>query len=188
MFAKRGFTLVEILFVLIIAAGIMAYAVPSYKRAKERSRYEAATGILMDIGSAALQIKHGADGCTGSGTNLQVPANYEAPATFMQAMANSTWRQFKLTISINEFDAQCKNSLFGLGHLQKIPANTGYDYYIVNKTSGLTICSDKCAKTGVVACMCQTDSEAEQGSGCFYGATFSTSGAVDRFSLDKCAQ
>lgn len=188
MFAKKGFTLVEILFVLIIAAGIMAYAVPSYKRAKERSRYEAATGILLDVGSAAAQIKRSGEGCTGKNAYLQVPVNYTASATFTQAMAGQTWRDYKSTIPVANYDARCKDSLFGLGYLQKIPANTGYEYYIVNNPSGLTICSSKCTKLGTVACMCQTDAEEEKGSGCFYGALLLKDGSIEQLRLDTCEQ
>ncbi len=185
MCAKRGFTLVEILFVLIIAAGIMAYAVPSYKRAKERSRYEAATGILTDVGNAAWQIKHGGDGCTGMSAYLQVPVNYEASFSFASELANTNWETYAMQLKSFRL---CQDSLFGFGYLQKIPANTGYQYYIVNNSIGLTICSGKCAKSDALACMCQTDDEAEKGSGCFYGALFSKSGNVEQFSLDECSQ
>ncbi len=188
MFARKGFTLVEILFVLIIAAGIMAFAVPSYKRAKERTKYEAATGILMDVGSAALQIWNGEDGCTGKGTSLQLPVNYSVSASFVQAMSEKTWGEYKSTIPTANFDARCKDSLFGLGYLQKIPANTGYEYYIVNEPNGLAICSDNCAQTGTVACMCQAAAEQTKGSGCFYGARFLKDGSIERFSLAKCTQ
>ena len=189
MFAKKGFTLVEILFVLIIAAGIMAYAVPSYKRAKERSRYEAATGILLDVGSAAAQIKRSGEGCTGGSPYLQVPVNYTASATFTQAMSGKTWRDYKVTTPAATSNAGCKDSLFGLGYLQKIPANTGYEYYIVNKPKDwLTICSGKCTKLGTVACMCQTDAEEEKGSGCFYGALLLKDGSIEQLRLDTCEQ
>ncbi len=191
MFAKKGFTLVEILFVLIIAAGIMAYAVPSYKRAKERARYEAATGILLDVGSAAMQVNRTKTGCARSYYKgyLQVPDNYYVdPDTFMEG---KTWAEY-LDDYLNyhdDVDQACVNSLFGLGYLQKIPANTGYEYYIVNNPKGgLTICSSKCTKLGTVACMCQTDAEEEKGSGCFYGALLLKDGSIEQLRLDTCEQ
>ena len=77
-----GFTLTEMLFVVLIAAGILVFAVPSYKRAKERSAYEAATGLLVKLGSAVqtfekdLQLKgfyQTAAGGTGGQIRNRIP-------------------------------------------------------------------------------------------------------------------
>ncbi len=55
-FSRSGFTLLEVLIVVVIAVLVTMFAVPSYRKAQERNRYMAATGVLMDIGNAARML------------------------------------------------------------------------------------------------------------------------------------
>ena len=66
---KRGFTLLEILIVVIILASVLAFAFPAYKRTQDRNLYTAATGVLIDLGNAVQNFQ----------TDL---ATFGNPATF----------------------------------------------------------------------------------------------------------
>lgn len=56
-FSCKGFTLLEVLIVVLIAVMVTMFAVPAYRKAQERNRYLAAVGLLMEMASAA-QIMH----------------------------------------------------------------------------------------------------------------------------------
>ncbi len=47
---KKGFTLVEILIVVVILASVVAFGVPSYRKAQVRARFNAALGTLTQLG------------------------------------------------------------------------------------------------------------------------------------------
>ena len=50
--SNKGFTLLEVLIVVVIAVCVAAFGVPAYKKSQERNRYLAAQGVLMDLGNA----------------------------------------------------------------------------------------------------------------------------------------
>lgn len=56
-FSCKGFTLLEVLIVVLIAVMVTMFAVPAYRKAQDRNRYLAAVGVLMEMASAA-QIMH----------------------------------------------------------------------------------------------------------------------------------
>lgn len=47
---KKGFTLLEVLIVVVILASVVLFAVPSYKKAQVRAQYDAALGTLTQLG------------------------------------------------------------------------------------------------------------------------------------------
>ena len=49
---QKGFTLLEVLIVVVIAVSVAAFSVPAYKKMQDRNRYMAAQGVLIDVGSA----------------------------------------------------------------------------------------------------------------------------------------
>lgn len=51
-----GFTLLEVLIVVVIAVLVTMFAVPSYRKAQDRNRFMSATGVLMDIGNASRMV------------------------------------------------------------------------------------------------------------------------------------
>ena len=200
MFSKKGFTLVEILFVLIIMAGIVAYAVPAYRRSKERSNYEAALGILIDKanGIQSLQKDLSSAGWahrfprqggsqllhTGNGVGLALAnRNGESPAQWM--VDNSP--------SAAASDTSFEQNLFDFGYVNSTPSGVGYSFYAVNETSGVaathcadggtSLCRRSPGKT-VVACMCLDT--LNRNTGCYYGAKINTDGTIERFSASSC--
>ena len=83
----RGFTLVEILMVVLIGIATSLIAVPVYRNMQDKNRYLAAEGVLRDLGSAmtALTENHpdylfGPVQVTGNGVDVDVAALDSAPS------------------------------------------------------------------------------------------------------------
>ena len=196
MFGRKGSTLVEILFVLIIAAGIMLYAVPSYKRTQERSRYEAALGTLISVGNGvqALEQYLQADGYTftfppaNAGTSYNIAG--KGPGSFSigsNASATATPKDIiEAGSSGNNKRDRFLFFLFTMKYVDVVPAaaQSGYEIYAINTSNGTpSVCSSKCGGTNngspVMACMCQTN--VSSATGCFYGAKMYRNGNVEKF-------
>lgn len=184
MFARKGFTLVEILFVLIIMAGIVAYAVPSYKRAKERSRYEAALGILTNVGNAvsafkkdlAVQYNYTDPFPASNNSYFEIPAQPDASLQLgcIQTPAEHISSYGSNATNKNKYFARY---LFGLKYLEPFEptAASGYKFYAINGNPN--ICSNNCK--GVMACMCLSNTSGATGE--FYGAKMYADGRIERF-------
>ena len=54
---KKGFTLIEIMIVVVIAVTVAAFAVPAYKRSMERNKFMAAEGKLIELSSALRNVQ-----------------------------------------------------------------------------------------------------------------------------------
>lgn len=52
-----GFTLLEVLIVVVIAVVVTMFSVPAYKKSQDKNRYMAASGVLIDIANAARMVK-----------------------------------------------------------------------------------------------------------------------------------
>lgn len=70
MFSKKGFTLVELLMVVIIIGVLVTIAIPNYTRAVERSKGSKAKGTLDAIRKAELQYRALSDSYTATIDNL----------------------------------------------------------------------------------------------------------------------
>lgn len=62
---KKGFTLIEVMIVVVIAVTVAAFAVPAYKRSMQRNQFMAAEGKLIEISSALRNVQQmfGGDSC-----------------------------------------------------------------------------------------------------------------------------
>ncbi len=192
MLRRKGFTLVEILFVLVIVAGIVAYAIPAYKRSQERSRYEAAVGTLVSVGNAIESLRKDLSWKenytftfpTGAGS-FQMPVSgqvqlgcIDTPGYFISHGGSNTNKRFAAT-------------LFALNYLEPL-ASDGYNFYGINEGEGKpAVCGNNCQKPAeseviapVIACMCQKS--ISNATGCFYGARMYATGRIERFKADKC--
>lgn len=54
---KKGFTLIEVMIVVVIAVTVAAFAVPAYKRSMERNKFMAAEGKLIELSSALRNVQ-----------------------------------------------------------------------------------------------------------------------------------
>ncbi len=50
---RQGFTLLEVLVVVMIAAVVTMFAVPAYKKAQDKNKFMAASGVLVDLANGA---------------------------------------------------------------------------------------------------------------------------------------
>ena len=187
MLRRKGFTLVEILFVLIIAAGIVMFAVPAYKRSKVRARYEAATGILMSAGNAYNNLKqdfeNNSHSCAFPLHTYELPAQNESG---MHAGMDETAEDFICgASSASERETRVMSVLYDKKYLDPFVNRSEYRYYVMQTGSmPTTICRGKCS--GVV-CMCLPDDKASDPDyACFYGASFSSDGRVRRIVSNSC--
>lgn len=179
---KQGFTLVEILFVVIIAAGILAFAVPAYKRAQERGLYEADTGVLMDIGNAIQGLR------MATGSAFPQDSSHAKEIT-SQAVSednsSKTVEQYLQGLSGASFDNKAVKALFLYGYLQAFKTRSDYKFYAISADS-TSVCDSRCRKPEnaageVVACMCSTSGTEN---GCYFGAVYLSDGTVRRITKD----
>jgi prepilin-type N-terminal cleavage/methylation domain-containing protein len=56
-FSKKGFTLVEVIVVVIISLVVVSFSFPVYKKTQERNRYMAAQGVLVDLANGVRMLK-----------------------------------------------------------------------------------------------------------------------------------
>ena len=54
---KKGFTLMEMLIVIIIISVMVVFATPAYKRAQARAKYQASLGTLVQLGAAVQMLR-----------------------------------------------------------------------------------------------------------------------------------
>ena len=190
MHRKYGFTLVEMLFVVIIAGAVVAMSIPAYKRAQERARYNAALGQLGSIGGAVQGLNRdlvmdGMGSMDGTGifpftesfqiTKI-VSAGVESGETLRETLADK--------------DNAGRNQVF-LGALfqdnryllSSITLDSEYQYWAVQNTN--SACSGTCNNNGTLICMCKATSNEND---CFYGARYLRDGMVQRIRLSGCRE
>ena len=118
---KRGFTLMEVLVVVIIGVLVTLFAVPAYKKMQDRTRYMAATGVLVEIASAAQMLKEAGLNATNIAVSSNATADIDAAPTAGTAVG---WLQSKNYLGKIPFE----NGMF-----------KGYTYRM--STSGSVTCS-----------------------------------------------
>ncbi|WP_428048749.1 type II secretion system protein [Candidatus Avelusimicrobium caledoniensis] len=117
MQAKTGFTLLEILIVVVIASSVLAFALPAQRRAQDRNKFLAAQGVLLDIGSA-VQAKRADLKMSATPTATFPDPNAVTQVTgdldgYIQAVAfddNSAYKNYKFYVCKQDAasgDAQC---------------------------------------------------------------------------------
>lgn len=158
---KKGFTLVEILIVVVIIVSVAAFGLPAYKKSQERNQYTAATGVLLDIASAKrllaedLPALEEADESEISVFNFggQVTSTHQLTSddTYKSALpAENSATGRKIT------ETNLPYALFARGYLRPIPYDDatnskykGYKFYICGTAD--------CCKNGAIACMQYAD-------------------------------
>lgn len=54
---RKGFTLLEVLVVIIIAILVFSFSVPVYRKTQEKNRYLAAQGVLIDLANGTRMVR-----------------------------------------------------------------------------------------------------------------------------------
>lgn len=168
---KSGFTLLEVLIVVVIAVSVAAFAVPAYKKTQEKNKYLAAQGVLLDLGSAVRALR--ADMSTGSFPSRSVPAQVFKDWYSSDAPADE----------INSSNAQ--NELFRRKYMAPIPFDSGstykgFSFYVCTQgRASSAYCCDN--NSAVIACMRNPSlgtSSATKGQ--YWGAAFLEDGSIKR--------
>ncbi len=188
---KRGFTLLEILIVIVISVSVLAFALPAHKRAQDRNMYSAAVGILMDLGSAVQMLR--AD-FISQGNNSSFPSSvqqvhrlYQVPSTSTSSYyykgGHDALRNMSMTTALY--------ALFSRGYLQDIPFESctnnhlncsykGYNFYICPPAATSANCCGNNAR--VVACMTTASGVTRAAGNLYKGARFLLDGSIEQIS------
>ena len=83
---KKGFTLLEILIVVVIAASVLLFAVPAYKRTQDKSVFTAAQGVLIELRSAVQSVRQD---LAAGGSSVQLPSG-TTPLQLLAAWQNES--------------------------------------------------------------------------------------------------
>lgn len=169
---KRGFTLLEILIVIVISVSVLAFALPSYKKTQERNMYSAATGVLMDLGDAVLALQADLQSLNGSfptgcaivakswqTENTSTSSDYYKSAHDSLSGLSSTRKYYALfsrkyleQIPFDSCSATVKKC--GSGNVSNQCTYKGYTFYICTSSS-----SNPCCGNGAVVCMNSTTAQ-----------------------------
>lgn len=142
--ARRGFTLLEVLVVVVIAVLVTMFAVPSYRKAQDRNRFMAASGVLMDLGNAMRMFRE--DYRSMSLGAVSVTTNPAGTCPTTPSASN-------LVLFL-----QCHKYLNNM----PLRSSTYKGYRYVISSSGNASCSSNCPGSNIaVACMYGSNTIAE---------------------------
>ncbi len=157
--SNKGFTLLEVLIVVVIAVSVAAFGVPAYKKSQERNRYLAAQGVLMDLGNAVRTFRQDLRiSCMSSGS---AGKNFPTSAVLLRSnLQNTTQEGDFCSLTSN---ASMVSAMFTRKYLAPIQFATGtdvykgYSFYICpqNSSSSSYCCG---GDSSVVACTRNTSS------------------------------
>lgn len=178
---KNGFTLLEVLIVVVIAVSVAAFAVPAYKKTQEKNKYLAAQGVLLDLGTAVRALRADLSG-EGGGTFPVSSSVVQLKINYQNGTGSSLTTDLK-----NQTDTDLMYSLFSRRYMQPV----AYDTDGTNKYKGFSfmICPDGTAKneyccnndSEVVACMYNDDlGDGSSTEGEYWGAAFMEDGTLKR--------
>lgn len=184
MFSKRGFTLVEILFVVLIAAGALVLALPSYKGMRERGKFQAASGRLLDLGNAVESVT---SDLAMKGESIQIGSSnaYEYTGSSDAMSSKKTLKEELGTLTGAAREQKVLKLLIPAGYLKDFQGSTGFKYYVLRNaaaTGALAPCKD----TGgtVIACMLKTGTLDSKD--CFAGARYYKGGRMQTIRMSNC--
>ena len=95
---RGGFTLIEIMVVLVIIAVLMATAVPSYRDSTRKSARTAARAALYDVASRQEQYFMNNKSYSGTLAGLGLPEKYAVDRTSKMVAVNSAARVYHIEL------------------------------------------------------------------------------------------
>ncbi len=201
MYRKHGFTLVEILFVVLIAAGVLAFAVPAYKRTQERSTYNAALGALLDFSNAVNSLKKDIELATGTSfnwldNNEAFKWNLTSKGTKPQqnVLLGSNDELYTWIANLSKGDSIRKKgftwALVKFGYFKPLQdgntISTKYDFYVLNGNPASGDCKLDSVPAGKIPVACMYLKSTQDRTGCYVGAIVYNDGTVQREKGSKC--
>lgn len=134
-----GFTLLEVMLVVVISVTAMMFAVPAFKKAQARAQYMDASGVLLELANATNMLAE-------EYPSLNISGNFSANSTYTgtsEPVINSVaraidWMQFR--------DRKYLSKVKFVSGKYK-----GYTYAF--STQGNANCGSGCTEPNAVACM-----------------------------------
>ena len=135
---RRGFTLLEVMIVVVIGVTVTMFAVPSFKKSQARTQYMTASGVLVELATATQMLME------------------EYPALEISSAAFSS---NELDYSASPTVGTAAAWMLGKQYLGKVAFKSGKykGYSFAFSTAGTANCGTKCTKAGAIACMANPD-------------------------------
>ena len=142
---------------------IAAFAVPAYKKTQKKAQYNAAAGVLVQLGTAVQNLRLDLEMLDSSKTfplstsRVALSADWSDPTKQMfQEVAAAT-----NLLTVADTNEKLGYALVARGYMSQFPSTTdtfnGYTYYICpQKTSsspGMVSSDNCCSATNVIVCM-----------------------------------
>jgi prepilin-type N-terminal cleavage/methylation domain-containing protein len=152
--SNKGFTLVEILIVVVIAVSVAAFGVPAYKKSQERNRYLAAQGVLIDLGNAVRTFRQDMIiSCEAAGLSSKT-----FPTDGSVAQLVSSWQTTEKDAELNTLNstADMGAAMFTRKYMTPVAFTSGdsfkgYSFYVCPLGGSSSGCCG--GSSDVVACM-----------------------------------
>ena len=183
---KRGFTLLEVLVVVVIALSVAVFAVPAYKKTQDLNNYTAAQGALLSLGSAVRNMQM--DIAAAGKDDWPLDSSIQVLSSWQNASNASDSEIASANKTVAEIEAadDFKYALF-TSYMAPIPFTNstdstykGFKFYICPANKASTSTTDCCSKDKeVVACMFYTGSDRATWNQ-YYGAQFKKDEALYR--------
>ncbi len=165
---KNGFTLLEVLIVVVIAVSVAAFAVPAYKKAQDRNRFLAAQGVLMDFGNGVRM--------------LQQDIDFDFPTQATNVI--TAWQTTVLADDAEITSSNAKVALFARKYMAPIPFDLSNSYkgYYFSLCPVNTATTSNCCQgdSDVVVCMYDPRYSSRSTKGQYYGAVYLKDGTIRR--------
>lgn len=183
MHKKNGFTLLEVLIVVVIAVSVAAFAVPAYKRTQEKNKYLAAQGVLLDLGTAVRALRADLKAINSGKKFPTSTAPIAMSYTYQDSVGSS------LTTELDgQTDTTLRQSLFSRNYLQPIGYDCascttykGFSFFICPESASNSYCCQN--DSAVVACMYNNSLGTSSATGGrYWGAAFFEDGSIKRLS------
>ena len=137
---RKGFTLLEVLVVVIISIVVIMFAAPAYKKTQEKNRYIAAQGVLLDLANGVKMVRTEYPNLSDSTSRSVTTSNMQPYTDPSTAISGSTVIKWMIT---NKY-------------ISPIPFTSGATYmgysFKINLNGGANCCT-KSTSANAIACM-----------------------------------
>lgn len=187
MNGRKGFTLLEVLVVIVISASVLLFAVPAYKRTQDKSAYIAAQGVLVELRAAVQALRQDLQSANSS---VKIPPG-STPVQLQSSWQDSSSGTYNTVVTTDTASltaAQLPYALFAQKYIQPVPfdknANTykKYNFYICPETTS----SSNCCAAQVVSCMMDPNYCSRATKGLYYGAQMKADGRIVALTKSDC--